>query len=98
MKTKGKSKTKGEKAAANPAAIRSWTIHNPADLGRAIAGVRTERGLTQSGLASQVGIDRGYLARLEAGADQLVLERSLRALRRMGATVSVTIAMTHDGR
>jgi HTH-type transcriptional regulator / antitoxin HipB len=69
----------------------SWSIHNPADIGRAIAGVRAERGLTQAELARQADIDRGYLARLEAGASQLVLERSLRALRRMGATVTVSL-------
>lgn len=69
----------------------AWAIHNPADLGRAIAGVRSARGLTQAALAERIGIDRGYLARLEAGASQLVLERTLRALRRMGATVTVTL-------
>ena len=70
---------------------RDWTIHNPADLGRAIAGVRAECGLTQAELAKQVDIDRGYLARLEAGASPLVLERSLRALRRMGATITISL-------
>lgn len=70
---------------------RRWSIHNPADIGRAIAGVRAERGLTQAALAKQAEIDRGYLARLEAGASQLVLERSLRALRRMGATITVSL-------
>lgn len=70
---------------------RRWSIHNPADLGRAIAGARAARGLTQVELAKQADIDRGYLARLEAGASQLVLERSLRALRRMGATITVTV-------
>jgi hypothetical protein len=38
-----------------------------------------------------INVDRGYLARLEAGASQLVLERSIRALRRMGATITVSI-------
>ncbi len=70
---------------------RNWSIHNPADVGRAIAGVRAERGMTQADLAEQIGIDRGYLARLEAGASPLVLERSLRALRRMGATITVSL-------
>jgi len=70
---------------------REWAIHNPADIGRAIAGVRAERGLTQAGLAERTGIDRGYLARLEAGASPLVLERSLRALRRMGATITISL-------
>lgn len=70
---------------------RQWSIHNPADLGRAIAGARAARGLTQVELSKQADIDRGYLARLESGASQLVLERSLRALRRMGATITVTV-------
>ena len=70
---------------------RNWSIHNPADIGRAIAGIRAEKGLTQAALAKQIEIDRGYLARLEAGASQLVLERSLRALRRMGAKITVSL-------
>ncbi|HEV7771046.1 MAG TPA: helix-turn-helix transcriptional regulator [Solirubrobacterales bacterium] len=70
---------------------RHWAIRSPADLGRAIAGVRAERELTQEGLAEQVGVDRSYLARLEAGGTTLALERALRALRRMGATVTVTL-------
>jgi len=70
---------------------QSWTIRNPEDLGRAIAGVRGAKNLTQAELASQAGISRSYLAQLEAGASQLVLERSLRALRRMGASVTVTL-------
>jgi transcriptional regulator with XRE-family HTH domain len=71
--------------------LRNWLVHNPRDIGRAIAGVRAERGLTQAQLAEALGIDRAYLARLESGADQLVLERTLLALRRMGATVTVSL-------
>lgn len=70
---------------------RQWIIHSPSDLGRAIAGVRAARGLTQVELAQQAGVDRTYLARLEAGASAMVLERVLRVLRRMGATVTVEI-------
>ena len=36
-------------------------------------------------------IDRTYLAKLEAGASSLYVERALLALRRMGATVTVTL-------
>ena len=70
---------------------QSWTVSNPSDLGRAIAGVRAARGLTQAELAARAGIGRSYLAQLEAGASQLVLERSLRALRRMGASIVITL-------
>jgi len=74
----------------------SWEIRSAADLSRALAGVRAARELTQSELAEQIGVERTYLARLEAGASPLVLERALRALRRMGATVTVTLP-GHDG-
>jgi len=70
---------------------RSWSVRSPADLGRAIAGVRAERKLTQADLAEQTGINRSYIAELEAGASTLVVERALRILRRMGATVTITV-------
>ena len=77
---------------------RRWSINNPADIGRAIAGVRAAKGMTQESLAREVEIDRSYLARLEAGPSQLVLERSLRALRRMGATIIVSIPRDDERR
>lgn len=70
---------------------RTWTVRSPEDLGRAIAGVRAVRGLSQQQLAHETGLDRSYLARLEAGASQLVIERVLRVLRRTGATVTITL-------
>jgi transcriptional regulator with XRE-family HTH domain len=75
-----------------------WSIRSAADLGRAIAGVRGKRGLTQQRLADGAGLERSYLARLEAGASTLALERALRLLRRMGATVTVTLPGDDDGR
>jgi transcriptional regulator with XRE-family HTH domain len=68
-----------------------WAIRSAADLGRAIAGVRDKRGLTQQQLAEETGVERSYLARLEAGASTLAIERALRLLRRMGADVTVTV-------
>jgi transcriptional regulator with XRE-family HTH domain len=72
----------------------TWGIRNPADLGRAIAGARRERGLSQENLAHELGIERTYLSELEAGQSTIALERALRALRRLGATV--TVAMPDD--
>jgi HTH-type transcriptional regulator/antitoxin HipB len=69
----------------------TWGIRSPADLGRAIAGARHERGLSQEGLARELGLDRSYLSELEAGRSTIAVERSLRALRRLGATVTVTL-------
>ena len=68
-----------------------WTVRSSEDLGRAIAGVREARGLTQEQLARATDLNRSYLAMLETGSDALVIERALRALRRMGATVTVTL-------
>jgi transcriptional regulator with XRE-family HTH domain len=47
--------------------------------------------MTQQRLAEEAGVERSYLARLEAGASTLAVERALRLLRRMGATVTVTL-------
>jgi transcriptional regulator with XRE-family HTH domain len=76
---------------------RHWIIRSPADLGRAVAGVRAAHDATQAELAAELGIDRSYLARLEAGASTLALERALRALRHMGATVAVSFEDGADG-
>jgi transcriptional regulator with XRE-family HTH domain len=69
----------------------TWGIRTPADLGRAIAGARRDRGLSQEKLAGELGIERSYLSELEAGGSTIALERTLRALRRLGATVTVTL-------
>ncbi|MBS1870841.1 MAG: helix-turn-helix transcriptional regulator [Actinobacteria bacterium] len=74
----------------NPSA-REWSVRSAADLGRAIAGARAARGLTQAELAERTGINRSYLAELEHGASTLLLERALRALRRLDATVTVSL-------
>lgn len=70
---------------------RTWTVRSSADLGRAVASARAARGLTQADLAEGAGINRSYLAALEQGASTLFLERALRVLRRLGATVTVTL-------
>jgi transcriptional regulator with XRE-family HTH domain len=68
-----------------------WRIRGPADLGRAISGARRNRGWTQERLARELGIERSYLSQLESGAPTLALERTLQALRRLGAEVTVTM-------
>lgn len=74
-----------------PAAKR-WAIGSPKDFGRALSGVRRARKLTQQQLAEMTGIDRTYLAKLEAGSDTIELQRLVLALRRLGAEVTVTLA------
>ena len=76
--------------------VTTWRVRSAADLGRAIAGARRRRGVTQERLAQDLGIERSYLSQLENGEETLALQRSLRALRRLGAEVSVTLP-TSDG-
>jgi transcriptional regulator with XRE-family HTH domain len=72
-------------------AARTMLVRSGADLGASIAEARLLHGLTQEQLAAASGIDRTYLARLEAGASVQLLERSLALLRRLGADVIVTL-------
>lgn len=71
-------------------AQRNWSVRSGEDMGRAIAGIRHERGLTQAELAAQGGLSRNWLAKLEAGRSTPVLDHLLRLLRRLGATVTIT--------
>jgi transcriptional regulator with XRE-family HTH domain len=79
--------------------ISTWRIRTPADLGRAIAGARRERGVSQGALADELCFKRSYLSELETGAaPTIALERSLRVLRRLGAEVTVTLPSSRDDR
>jgi transcriptional regulator with XRE-family HTH domain len=69
----------------------TWEIRSPGDIGRAIVGIRRERGLTQEQLADELGIDRSYLSMMERGRASLAIERNLLALRRLGAKVTITL-------
>lgn len=71
---------------------RRYAVRSVADIGRTIAEARRERGLTQEQLASQLGIHRTYLARLENGQSSLQLERILQLLRKLGVTVEATLS------
>jgi transcriptional regulator with XRE-family HTH domain len=67
-----------------------WVVRQGRDLGAAIAEIRRQRGLTQEDLAETVGLDRTYLARLEAGSSVQLLDRAMLLLRRLGADVTVS--------
>jgi len=71
--------------------VQRIEIRHPADLGLAVSEARRAAGLTQEQLAEQSGVERTYLARLEAGLTTLLIERSLRLLRRLGARIVVEI-------
>lgn len=76
---------------------RTAEIRRGADFGHALAEVRRARGLTQVTLAEQAGISRTYLATLEAGRTTSLLDHYVRALRRAGATITVTFPEPVDG-
>lgn len=76
---------------------REWTVRTSQDLGRALAGVRRARGLTQEEMAREAGLHRPYLSRLESGLAPIVVKRVLAVLRRAGASVTITIE-DRDGR
>lgn len=52
--------------------------------------------MTQTEVAGATGIDRTYLARLETGATVVLLDRALRILRRLGASVTIHLDDTSD--
>ena len=72
-------------------AERGWAIHSGEDIGRAIAEIRREMGLTQTEFAQRIGLNRNYLAAIEAGRSGRLLELMLRVLRRSGAKVTITL-------
>jgi transcriptional regulator with XRE-family HTH domain len=47
-------------------------------------------------MARELKIDRSYLSELESGSSALVLQRTLRALRRLDAEVTVTLRGDDD--
>ncbi len=68
---------------------RRWIIRSDKDLGRTIAGLRDLRGMTQSDLSAATGIDRSYLARIEAGHATRMVDRLIQMLRALGAELTV---------
>jgi HTH-type transcriptional regulator/antitoxin HipB len=69
---------------------RQAEIRRGADFGHVLAEARRAQGLTQAEMAHQVGLTRVYLNALESGRSTPLLDHYLRALRRIGAEVTVT--------
>lgn len=69
---------------------RLYAVRRGSDLGAAVAEARRARGLTQAELAAQLGVDRTYVAAIERGRSNRLMDHLLRALRRLGAEVVVT--------
>jgi HTH-type transcriptional regulator/antitoxin HipB len=69
--------------------VQRIEIRRAEDLGLAVSEARRALGMTQTELAKRSGVERTYLAKLEAGLNTLLLDRSLRLLRRLGAKLLV---------
>ena len=72
-------------------ATKQWSVRSTSDMGRAIAEIRRSKDLTQVELATRAGMSRDTLAQLETGRSGRTLDQLLRLLRRMGATVTITL-------
>lgn len=71
----------------------TWTLANsPEVLGRCLAEARAKRGLTQSQVASTLGISRRYLCEIEAGKPGLYSERLFRLLGLLGVDLALHAA------
>jgi HTH-type transcriptional regulator/antitoxin HipB len=63
----------------------AWaTVRTPEDLGRFLARVRQDRGLTQEELAEELGVSRRYISEIENGKPGLYTERLFQMLRLLG--------------
>jgi len=60
--------------------MRDIHWQNPEQLGRAVRIRRQEKGLSQSALAAQLGVERKWVIRLEAGNSKAELGLVLKAL------------------
>lgn len=69
---------------------RQAQIRKGGDLGRVLAEARRAKGLTQAEMAQEVGLSRVYVNALESGRSTPLLDHYLRALRRIGAEITVT--------
>jgi len=69
---------------------RQYVIRSGEDLGRTVAEARLVRRMTQEQLADETGVERTYLARLEAGHSVQLIDRALTLLRHLGVEVHAT--------
>ena len=70
--------------------MNTYDVRRGADLGRAVAEARRARGMTQTDLARDLDVHRAYLAAIEGGRSNRLIDHLLRALRRLGAEITIT--------
>ncbi|WP_158507091.1 helix-turn-helix domain-containing protein [Subtercola sp. Z020] len=64
-------------------------IESPADLGRVVAAVRRENGLSQDALAERLGVSQRYLSELERGRAKVFDARFISVLGQLGIRLMV---------
>lgn len=64
-------------------------VRSPEALGRVLARLRFDNGLTQEELATALGLTRRYVYGLESGRPNLYATRLFEALRELGAHLEV---------
>jgi transcriptional regulator with XRE-family HTH domain len=66
-----------------------WRASNGRELGRALARLRQQTGLTQEAMATRVGIERTYHTRMETGLATEQLQRVFAILREVGYELAI---------
>ncbi|MGP8065148.1 MAG: helix-turn-helix domain-containing protein [Acidimicrobiales bacterium] len=74
----------------------SWIATNPIELGRILARVRRQTGLSQEQMAARVGVHRPYLSKLEHGVATEQLRRVFAIVRETGYELLVAPRDDHD--
>ena len=70
---------------------------SPQALGRALAEVRTARGLTQEEIAETLGISRQYVVGIESGNPNLYASRVFEVIRELGGHIELHAEIREDG-
>lgn len=77
---------------------RRWArVLTSADLGRFLADLRVERGLTQDELGRALGISRRYVYEIESGRPSLYTDRLFELLRTLEVRLSVEADVPSGG-
>lgn len=72
--------------------MKRFEVRSGADIGRALAELRADAGLTQREMGELVGLTDQYVSKIESGRTVSLLEHELRMLRRLGARVTIEVA------
>lgn len=75
--------------------VERYLVRSPDDFGRAIAEIRKSQNITQAQLGAHSGMSRDSVAQLERGRQGRSIALLLRLLRRLGATVTITVEHPH---